>query len=157
MTNSASAPLAPSDRLLCGPDPTNADPVALAAMDKPMLGHVDPEMLEILAKVVRTLRLVYRNPEGLVLALQATGRTPWRRGSSASPSPATPSSSAPRATAVQDELLAEHGIEVGGGLPGASAMWRTGLMGPNATTATAGRVFDALVTVLETQGAPVST
>jgi alanine-glyoxylate transaminase/serine-glyoxylate transaminase/serine-pyruvate transaminase len=60
------------------------------------------------------------------------------------------------AKAVQDELLAQHGIEVGGGLPGAPAMWRIGLMGPNATTATADRVFDALMAVLERQGAPLS-
>jgi alanine-glyoxylate transaminase/serine-glyoxylate transaminase/serine-pyruvate transaminase len=58
--------------------------------------------------------------------------------------------------AVQDELLHEHGIEVGGGLPGAPAMWRIGLMGPNASDATADRVFDALMAVLETKDAPIS-
>ncbi|HWC28306.1 MAG TPA: alanine--glyoxylate aminotransferase family protein [Solirubrobacteraceae bacterium] len=58
--------------------------------------------------------------------------------------------------AVQSVLLTEHGIEVGGGLPGAPPMWRIGLMGPNATTQTADRVFDALTAVLETKGAPVS-
>jgi alanine-glyoxylate transaminase/serine-glyoxylate transaminase/serine-pyruvate transaminase len=60
------------------------------------------------------------------------------------------------AIAVQRDLLQEHGIEIGGGLAGAPPMWRIGLMGPNATTDTADRVFDALVAVLETQGAPVS-
>ena len=35
-------------------------------------------------------------------------------------------------------------------------MWRIGLMGPNATTQTADRVFDALTAVLKTHGAPVS-
>ena len=60
------------------------------------------------------------------------------------------------ATAVQSHLLQEHGIEIGGGLAGAPPMWRIGLMGPNATTDTADRVFDALVTVLEQHGAPVS-
>jgi len=80
MPTPASAPLAPSDRLLCGPGPTNVDPAALAAMDKPMLGHLDPEMFEILGEVVRMLRLVYRNPEGLVLPLQATGTTGMETG-----------------------------------------------------------------------------
>jgi alanine-glyoxylate transaminase/serine-glyoxylate transaminase/serine-pyruvate transaminase len=80
MTNSAPAPLVPSDRLLCGPGPTNVDPAALAAMQRPMLGHLDPELLEILDEVVRMLRLVYRNPEGLVLALQATGTTGMEAG-----------------------------------------------------------------------------
>ncbi len=58
--------------------------------------------------------------------------------------------------AVQSELLTEHGIEVGGGLPGAPSMWRIGLMGPNATTQIADRVFDALTAALEAKGAAVS-
>lgn len=80
MANSAAAPLAPSERLLCGPGPTNVDPAALAAMDKPLLGHLDPEIHEITREVVRMLRLVYRNPEGLVLPLQATGTTGMETG-----------------------------------------------------------------------------
>lgn len=80
MTNSAAAPLAPGERLLCGPGPTNVDPAALAAMDKPMLGHLDPEIHEITSEVVRMLRLVYRNPDGLVLPLQATGTTGMETG-----------------------------------------------------------------------------
>ena len=44
--------------------------------------------------------------------------------------------------AVQTRLLAEHGIEVGGGLgPAAPPMWRIGLMGRNATTSAATRVL----------------
>ena len=80
MTNSAAAPLAPSARLLCGPGPTNADPAALAAMDKPLLGHLDPEIHDITSELVRMLRLVYRNPQGLVLPLQATGTTGMETG-----------------------------------------------------------------------------
>ncbi len=56
--------------------------------------------------------------------------------------------------AVQARLLAEHGIEVGGGLgPAAPPMWRIGLMGRNATTATATRVLAALGAVLEREPA----
>jgi alanine-glyoxylate transaminase/serine-glyoxylate transaminase/serine-pyruvate transaminase len=52
--------------------------------------------------------------------------------------------------AVQARLLAEHGIEVGGGLgPDAPPIWRIGLMGRNATVATATRVLAALDAVLE--------
>jgi len=79
-TNSASASLSPSDRLLCGPGPTNVSPAALAAMQQPMLGHMDAEMHEILLETVRMLRLVYRNAEGLVLPLQATGTTGMETG-----------------------------------------------------------------------------
>jgi alanine-glyoxylate transaminase/serine-glyoxylate transaminase/serine-pyruvate transaminase len=50
---------------------------------------------------------------------------------------------------VQQRLLNEHGIEVGGGLgPDAPSMWRIGLMGRNATIETADRVLAALDAVL---------
>ena len=80
MTTSASDPLDPPDRLLAGPGPTNVDPAALAAMDRPMLGHLDPDLHDILLEVVRMLRLILRNPEGLVLPLQATGTTGMETG-----------------------------------------------------------------------------
>ena len=43
--------------------------------------------------------------------------------------------------AVTGRLLADHGIEIGGGLAGAPPMWRIGLMGVNASRATATRVL----------------
>ena len=47
---------------------------------------------------------------------------------------------------MQGRLLAEEGIEVGGGLgPQAPPMWRVGLMGPNANVDTADRVCDAIL------------
>jgi alanine-glyoxylate transaminase / serine-glyoxylate transaminase / serine-pyruvate transaminase len=50
---------------------------------------------------------------------------------------------------VQQRLLEEHGIEVGGGLgPDAPPMWRIGLMGPNASTRVADRVLAAFDSVL---------
>jgi alanine-glyoxylate transaminase/serine-glyoxylate transaminase/serine-pyruvate transaminase len=55
---------------------------------------------------------------------------------------------------VQQRLLDEHGIEVGGGLgPDAPPMWRIGLMGPNASTAVADRVLAAFDSVLATEPA----
>ena len=43
---------------------------------------------------------------------------------------------------VQRQLLAEQGLEVGGGLgPATPPIWRVGLMGPNASEATADRVL----------------
>lgn len=80
MTTSAAAPLAPTERLLCGPGPTNVDPIALAAMQRPILGHLDPELQDILTEVVRMLRIVYRAPDGLVLPLQATGTSGMETG-----------------------------------------------------------------------------
>jgi alanine-glyoxylate transaminase/serine-glyoxylate transaminase/serine-pyruvate transaminase len=72
--------LDPSARLLCGPGPSNVSPAALAAAQKPMLGHLDPEFHEILLEVVDLLRLAYRAAQGLVLPLQATGTTGMEAG-----------------------------------------------------------------------------
>ena len=49
-----------------------------------------------------------------------------------------------------DPLLEEHGIEIGGGLgPDAPAIWRVGLMGPNARREAADQVLAALDAVLD--------
>ena len=73
-------PISPSERLLCGPGPSNVDPAALEAMQKPMLGHLDPELHEILLDVVDMLRRVYRAQGGLALPLQATGTSGMEAG-----------------------------------------------------------------------------
>jgi len=74
------AALAPPARLLCGPGPTNVDPAALAAMGKPMLGHLDPALHAILDEVVEMLREVYGARDGVVLALQSTGTSGMEAG-----------------------------------------------------------------------------
>ena len=65
--------LSPPERLLCGPGPTNVDPAVLEAMRKPMLGHLDPVLHDILLDVVAKLREAWRMPGGLVLPLHCTG------------------------------------------------------------------------------------
>ena len=65
--------LSPPERLLCGPGPTNVDPAVLDAMHKPMLGHLDPVLHDILLDVVSMLREAWRMPDGLVLPLHCTG------------------------------------------------------------------------------------
>ena len=72
--------LRPPERLLCGPGPTNVDPAVLEAMTRPMLGHLDPKMHEILLDVVALLRRVYRMPDGLVLPLHCTGTAGMEAG-----------------------------------------------------------------------------
>ena len=72
--------LRPPDRLLCGPGPTNVEPAVLEAMTRPMLGHLDPKMHEILLDVVELLRRVYRMPDGLVLPLHCTGTAGMEAG-----------------------------------------------------------------------------
>jgi alanine-glyoxylate transaminase / serine-glyoxylate transaminase / serine-pyruvate transaminase len=72
--------LDPPERLLCGPGPTNVDPSVLEAMDRPMLGHLDPDFHDILLDVVDLLRRVYRAPDGLVMALHCTGTAGMETG-----------------------------------------------------------------------------
>src|SRR5579871_2135510 len=75
------APLDPPARLLCGPGPTNPDPRVLEAMQRPMLGHLDPDMHEILLDVVELLRITWRAPEdALVLPLSSTGTSAMEAG-----------------------------------------------------------------------------
>ena len=74
------APISPPERLLCGPGPTNVDPAALAAMQKPMLGHLDPDLHEIMAELVGLLRRLYGAESGLVLPVQATGTSGMEAG-----------------------------------------------------------------------------
>ncbi|HEY4824590.1 MAG TPA: alanine--glyoxylate aminotransferase family protein, partial [Solirubrobacteraceae bacterium] len=66
-------PLDPPERLLCGPGPSNPAPASLAAMQRPLLGHMDPDLLEIESELISLLRAAYRASGGLVLPLQATG------------------------------------------------------------------------------------
>jgi alanine-glyoxylate transaminase/serine-glyoxylate transaminase/serine-pyruvate transaminase len=72
--------LRPPERLLCGPGPTNVDPAVLQAMSRPMLGHLDPALHEILLDVVTLLRRVYRASDGLVLPLHCTGTAGMETG-----------------------------------------------------------------------------
>jgi alanine-glyoxylate transaminase/serine-glyoxylate transaminase/serine-pyruvate transaminase len=70
----------PPERLLCGPGPTNVAPAVLAAMRRPMLGHLDPCLHDMLLDLIDLLRATYRAPEGLVLPLQATGSSGMETG-----------------------------------------------------------------------------
>jgi alanine-glyoxylate transaminase / serine-glyoxylate transaminase / serine-pyruvate transaminase len=80
MVSAQLIPISPSERLLCGPGPTNVEPSALEAMRKPMLGHLDPELHDILLDLVALLRQAYRADSGLVLPLQATGTSGMETG-----------------------------------------------------------------------------
>jgi alanine-glyoxylate transaminase/serine-glyoxylate transaminase/serine-pyruvate transaminase len=65
--------LDPPQRLLAGPGPSNVEPAVLEAMQKPMLGHLDPDLHEILLELVDFQRRVYNAEGGLVIPHQATG------------------------------------------------------------------------------------
>jgi len=75
------APLDPSERLLCGPGPTNVTPAVLEAMQLPMLGHLDPDFHDLILDLVALARHAYRASEAaLVLPLQATGTSGMETG-----------------------------------------------------------------------------
>jgi alanine-glyoxylate transaminase/serine-glyoxylate transaminase/serine-pyruvate transaminase len=61
------------ERTLMGPGPCNPYPEAMAAMGRPMLGHLDPEFLEVLDDVCARLRTVFGTANALTLPISGTG------------------------------------------------------------------------------------
>jgi alanine-glyoxylate transaminase/serine-glyoxylate transaminase/serine-pyruvate transaminase len=80
MTQAAPLPAAPAERLLCGPGPANIDERVLAAMDKPLLGYLDPDFIAILDDLVSMLRLAFRRDHGLTIPLSSTGTAAMEAG-----------------------------------------------------------------------------
>jgi alanine-glyoxylate transaminase/serine-glyoxylate transaminase/serine-pyruvate transaminase len=62
-----------SDRLLLGPGPSNPYPEAVAALARPMLGHMDPEFIEIMDETMARLRRVFRTENALTFPVSGTG------------------------------------------------------------------------------------
>lgn len=66
-------PLNPPTRLLLGPGPSDAHPRVLRAMATPLLGHLDPQFLEIMSSVQQMLRAVCRTNNAVTFPVSATG------------------------------------------------------------------------------------
>src|SRR4051794_41696556 len=62
-----------TDRLLLGPGPSNPYPEAVAALGRPMLGHMDPEFLAIMDDTMARLRTVFRTANALTFPVSGTG------------------------------------------------------------------------------------
>ena len=62
-----------SDRLLLGPGPSNPYPEAVAALGRPMLGHMDPEFIAIMDETMARLRTVFRTDNALTFPVSGTG------------------------------------------------------------------------------------
>ena len=67
------AAVAPPERLLLGPGPSNVAPRVREALSRPVIGHLDPVFLGILDEVQEMLRRVFRTENRLTLPLSATG------------------------------------------------------------------------------------
>ena len=65
--------LNPTPRLLLGPGPSDAHPRVLTAMTTPLLGHLDPQFLEIMNETQEMLRQTFRPKTRLTLPISATG------------------------------------------------------------------------------------
>ena len=62
-----------SDRILMGPGPCNPYPEAVAALARPMLGHLDPEFIALMDETNDRLRAVYRTANPLTFPVSGTG------------------------------------------------------------------------------------
>ena len=62
-----------TDRLLMGPGPSNPYPEAVAALGRPLLGHMDPEFIALLDETMDRLRAVFRTENALTLPMSGTG------------------------------------------------------------------------------------
>jgi alanine-glyoxylate transaminase/serine-glyoxylate transaminase/serine-pyruvate transaminase len=65
--------LNPSPRLLLGPGPCDAHPSVLRVMATPMLGHLDPQYLEIMNQIQDMLRDTFLTRNPMTLSISGTG------------------------------------------------------------------------------------
>ncbi len=65
--------LHPRGRLLLGPGPSSVHPRVYEALAKPLVGHLDPQFLEIMNALQRRLRRVFRTENRLTIAVSGTG------------------------------------------------------------------------------------
>jgi len=65
--------LNPPVRLLLGPGPCDVHPRVLTAMATPLLGHLDPQFLEIMAETQEMLRQAFATRHALTFPISATG------------------------------------------------------------------------------------
>src|SRR6266700_1103970 len=65
--------LNPSYRLLLGPGPCNVDPRVLRVSAAPQLGHLDPQLFDILAETAELLRWVFQTKNEMTLCVSGSG------------------------------------------------------------------------------------
>ncbi|MHC4365615.1 MAG: pyridoxal-phosphate-dependent aminotransferase family protein [Planctomycetota bacterium] len=65
--------LNPTARFLMGPGPSDVHPLVLKAMATPLIGHLDPQFIEIMDGVKEMLRALFRTKNDLTFAVSATG------------------------------------------------------------------------------------
>ena len=66
-------PLNPTERILMGPGPSNVHPRVYRALAAPLIGHLDPEFLEIMEDNKTLLRTVFQTENRLTIPVSGTG------------------------------------------------------------------------------------
>lgn len=62
-----------SDRILMGPGPSNLYPAVSTALTSPLLGHLDPDFLDLLDETNQRLREIFRTENRLTFPVSGTG------------------------------------------------------------------------------------
>src|SRR6478672_11062655 len=62
-----------AQRLLLGPGPSNPYPEVMEALQRPVLGHLDPDFLVVLDEIADRLRAVFQTANTLTLPMSGTG------------------------------------------------------------------------------------
>lgn len=65
--------LNPNTRILMGPGPSDAHPRVLKAMATPLIGHLDPQFLEIMDDIKRMVQLTFQTKNQLTFVVSAPG------------------------------------------------------------------------------------
>ena len=65
--------LAPPDRTLMGPGPSDVHPRVLRAMSTPLIGHLDPAFIDIMNDVQELLRYTFRTDNKWTIPVSGTG------------------------------------------------------------------------------------
>jgi len=63
----------PPERLLLGPGPSNAAPSVLQAMQRPLVGHLDPAFINMMEEIKSMLRHVFQTENEMTFPVSATG------------------------------------------------------------------------------------
>ncbi|XP_008499070.2 serine--pyruvate aminotransferase isoform X1 [Calypte anna] len=66
-------PLALPERLMLGPGPSNVPPRILAASGRQLLGHMHPEMLQVMDEIKAGIQYAFQTQNQLTLAISGTG------------------------------------------------------------------------------------
>jgi alanine-glyoxylate transaminase/serine-glyoxylate transaminase/serine-pyruvate transaminase len=70
---SIASELNPTARFLMGPGPSDVHPRVLKAMATPLIGHLDPQFIQLMEGVKGMLRELFRTKNELTFAVSATG------------------------------------------------------------------------------------